>query len=70
MRLKNITYYVRVREHLIPVTVTTTVPASREWFLKLQHAANELVWGHEPEFMAQLAKTGIDMGIIEKGDLP
>jgi hypothetical protein len=47
----------------------TTFPAKHEWLLKLQHRANEVVWGHSPEFIAQLARDGLDLGALNEGDL-
>ena len=67
--IKPVTFHIRVREHLVPVTVMTTFPAKHEWLLKLQHRANEVVWGHSPEFIAQLARDGLDLGALNEGDL-
>ncbi len=64
-----VTFYIRVREHLVPVTVKTRVPANHDWLMRLQSLAGQLAWAHEPEFIAQLARDGLDMGIINPGDI-
>jgi hypothetical protein len=67
--IRPVTFHVRVREHLVPVTVKTNFPAKREWLLQLQHHANSAVWGHAPEFIAQLARDGLNLGALNEGDL-
>lgn len=68
-RHKLITFYIRVRQFVVPVTVTTLVPATHEWLMELQALAGQLAWAHSDEFNAQLAREGLDMGIIEPGDI-
>ena len=72
MAIRQITYWVRVRKHLIPVTVKTVRPAQREWLLRLQALANEMCWAHagESETLVEFARDGLDLGVIEPGDLP
>ncbi len=64
-----ITFYIRVRYYIVPVTVETKVPANHGWLMKLQSLAGQLAWAHEPEFVSQLARDGLDMGIIDEGDI-
>ncbi len=66
---KTVTYYIRVRKHLVPVSITTKFPASKTWLMQLQHAANRAVWGHSHEFIAQLERDGLDLGVIDSWDV-
>ena len=66
-RAKTVTFYVRVREHLVPVRIKTN-SYDKQWLLRLQHEAHRRVWGHVPEFIARLARDGLDFKIFQ-GDL-